>query len=412
MKIEIEPDALIMLIGASASGKSTFARNHFDREDMIESDHCRALVCGDETRQDINREAFTLFHRIIDTRMKLGVFTVADATNLVPKDRKSVYMIAERHNRPIHNLLFEAPLDVLRANNGGRDRQVPDFVLEKHLARFNGVGGMDAAIKEQESVYLQYPYDNVTIVKRPILNMHDVDSDQEWWVIGDVHGCFVELSLLVDMIPEKDRIAFVGDFIDRGPFPQESLNMVEGMIASGRAVASKGNHDDKAHRGAVLGRNIKPSQMLTRTLESVTPKDLKFIGDLPLQVHLTHPNNPGTVVSVVHGALRYGDRGMEHLQPVKAMALYGETDGTKLVNGFPNRTYEWVDTWDGKWPEAICVYGHATVDEILWNGVDGNVVNIDTACAFGGKLTAYNPFTGEYKEVAATRDYSKDGQDV
>jgi len=406
--IKIQPNSLIIPVSPSAGGKSSFGRKHFGEQAIISSDHCRMLVGGDETRQDINQQAFELFHNIIDTRMKLGVLTFADATNLEVRARKALYAIAERYKRPIHVLVMDAPLEILLENNQKRERKVPEYVLERHITRFHGEA--DKAIQEAEApnryvTCLQFPYNTAQIQYTPELNIHTVDSNSEWWVIGDVHGCYEELMDLVAMIPEQDRLAFVGDFIDRGPMPKEVLNQVERWIKTGRAVAVLGNHCWKGYRGIVLGRKVTMSNGLAETAEKVTAEDLAFIGELPFQVHLANPKNPHTIVTVTHGAVRYPDIGVDN-KAVRALNLYGETDGTTNNVGFPTRTYDWVNTWNGKWPEAICVFGHTPNKDIQVMGADSNCINVDTGCAFGGKLSAYNPFTGDVLQVNAREVYS------
>lgn len=43
-RIEIPDFALIVLIGATGSGKSSFAARHFRPTEIISSDYCRGLV--------------------------------------------------------------------------------------------------------------------------------------------------------------------------------------------------------------------------------------------------------------------------------------------------------------------------------------------------------------------------------
>src|ERR1039457_4612689 len=53
---------LVVLVGISGSGKSTFARAHFKPTEVISSDFCRGLVADDENDQSATKAAFELLH--------------------------------------------------------------------------------------------------------------------------------------------------------------------------------------------------------------------------------------------------------------------------------------------------------------------------------------------------------------
>lgn len=132
MRIEVPKDALVVMIGPAGSGKSTFAINHFGEDNVVSSDRCRYMVCGDETRQDINFQAFRLFHTWIDLRLACGVLTVADATNVQTTPRKELRGRAMKYNRPVIAILIDVPVEKIHIQNRNRDRTVPDHVVDKH----------------------------------------------------------------------------------------------------------------------------------------------------------------------------------------------------------------------------------------------------------------------------------------
>jgi protein phosphatase len=45
--------SLVVLVGVSGSGKSTFARAHFSATEVISSDFCRGLVADDANDQSV-----------------------------------------------------------------------------------------------------------------------------------------------------------------------------------------------------------------------------------------------------------------------------------------------------------------------------------------------------------------------
>ena len=88
--------ALVLLVGASGSGKSTFARRHFLPTEVVSSDACRGFVSDDENSMDATEDAFTLLQAMVEIRLKRRKLTVVDATNVQMPDRKRLIDIARR----------------------------------------------------------------------------------------------------------------------------------------------------------------------------------------------------------------------------------------------------------------------------------------------------------------------------
>lgn len=398
--MKFESNALVMLIGIAGCGKTQWAVTKFGQGAVVESDHCRELVCGDANNQQVNAEAFALFHNIIDTRLKAGVFTVADATNLTDRARKGLWEIANRHQRPVHYVVFTTPLGVAQRWNAARERVVPEHVLNRHQNTLDDLGPKLRAEKPASinKVDARKPKESADII--PVYpDSHEAD---DWWVISDVHGCGDELLQLLGMIPSNAKVAFVGDFVDRGPKNKLVLTTVRSWIEMMLAFAVPGNHCWKAYRKIILNRNVQITHGLAETLQQIGPDDIDFIGDLPHYLHLTKKGDD-RIVTVCHAGLPFQWIG-RHDRAVQGHCFYGETDGsTDPETGYPNRTYGWTHTWVEE--GHICVFGHTPTREVNHLGELGNCVNIDTGCAFGGKLTAYNPFTKEVLEVPALDTY-------
>src|SRR3954452_16097558 len=102
MRLSIPELSLVFLIGASGSGKSSFARKHFKPTEVVSSDFCRGLVSDDENDQTASKDAFELLHYIARKRLERGNLTVVDATNVEPEHRKQLIAIArEFHAIPV-----------------------------------------------------------------------------------------------------------------------------------------------------------------------------------------------------------------------------------------------------------------------------------------------------------------------
>ena len=82
MNIPIPDMSLVVLIGVSGSGKSTFARKHFKPTAVLSSDYFRGLVADDETDQSATTDAFDVLHYVLGKRLAAGRLTVVDATNV------------------------------------------------------------------------------------------------------------------------------------------------------------------------------------------------------------------------------------------------------------------------------------------------------------------------------------------
>ena len=76
LKIAVPRLSLVVLLGTSGSGKSTFARKHFLPSEVLSSDFCRRLISDDENDQTVTNEAFALLHEIARKRLKLGKLAV------------------------------------------------------------------------------------------------------------------------------------------------------------------------------------------------------------------------------------------------------------------------------------------------------------------------------------------------
>ena len=59
-ELKVPELSLVVLVGASGSGKSTFARKHFKPTEVLSSDFCRGLVADDENDQSATDDAFEL----------------------------------------------------------------------------------------------------------------------------------------------------------------------------------------------------------------------------------------------------------------------------------------------------------------------------------------------------------------
>src|SRR5580698_697649 len=193
------PDlSLVVLIGASGSGKSTFARKHFLPTEVISSDYCRALVSDDENNLAATNDAFELLHYIAAKRLAAGRLTVADATNVKSEDRKPLIELARQYHCLPVAIVLNMPERVCQDRNHVRtDRRLGNHVAHNQLQNLRrSLRGLEregfrhllvlSSPEEAESVVLE---------RVPLYNNKKAETGP-FDIIGDIHGCYEELIAL------------------------------------------------------------------------------------------------------------------------------------------------------------------------------------------------------------------------
>jgi serine/threonine protein phosphatase 1 len=218
--------------------------------------------------------------------------------------------------------------------------------------------------------------------------------------VGDIHGCIDQLRQLVELVRTEnkiDRWVFLGDYIDRGPGSKEVIDLLMSLQQETDVVCLKGNHE------AMLIEAVEDDSDLDlwlvnggfATLQSfdladafaLTAKYLDWLGSLPLY----HDD----------GRRFFVHAGVNQTPPHKT----------------PAEVMLWIRdpflTSDRDWGRLI-VHGHTPGMAVTTTPYR---VNLDTACVYGGKLTAAlfsDDQAGPYKfhEVGGLRrsaDHSRRG---
>ena len=129
---KIPDNAVVLLIGIAGTGKTTLAKRVFgDTSVIVSSDQCRKEISGSEQDQSVNQEAFKLFYKKIEEGILNEKRVIADATNLEKFSREKIYKIARRHIVTIYALVFNFPIEMIKEQNEGRNRYVPDYAIDK-----------------------------------------------------------------------------------------------------------------------------------------------------------------------------------------------------------------------------------------------------------------------------------------
>jgi protein phosphatase len=133
-ELRIPAKSLVVLVGASGSGKSTFAQAHFRPTEVLSSDGCRALVSDDESDQAASQDAFDVLRFIAARRLRLARLTVADATNVRLEQRAPLLALARKHEIPCVAIVFDVPEELCLDRNRSRAGRIVDAsVVRKQI---------------------------------------------------------------------------------------------------------------------------------------------------------------------------------------------------------------------------------------------------------------------------------------
>ncbi|CAH0488776.1 unnamed protein product [Peronospora farinosa] len=228
-------------------------------------------------------------------------------------------------------------------------------------------------------------------------------------VIGDVHGCYDELQLLLQVCQyssPNDRLVFVGDLVNKGP---KSLEVVRFVRDSG-SLCVRGNHEDAAlsayynwvHGGRVPGTAKYPYVELMET------DDVEFLEQLPFSLSLPHHNN----VIVVHAGVvpeveikdqrpfdLYKIRLVQREKAEDEKSKWKPLEKEKFKSKEGGKPKRWAEMWSG--PRHV-YFGHAAGAGLQQESF---ATGLDTGCCYGRKLTACIIPLNKFMQVHAKKQY-------
>lgn len=409
---------LVALIGATSSGKSTFARRHFAPTEVLNSDHYRGVVGDDENDQSVTGAAFDALHYIASARLKLGRLAVVDATSVKPQDRASLVRLAREHDVFPIAIVFDLDERVLVERSQTRpDRRLGAHVIRRHVQDLRrNLRGLEREGFRQVYILRSQEAVDEARVERTAMWPDRRRERGPFDIIGDVHGCYDELLALFSALgyqsdeqvgmrhPDGRRAILLGDLVDRGPKVVETVDLIRRMVDGGQAFCVPGNHDVKLSR-KLAGRQVRVSHGLAESLAQIealpTAERERWVRDYRAFVDglVSHLILDGGALVVAHAGMKEDYQGRASGR-VRDFALFGETTGETDEFGLPVRA-NWAADYRGR---ATVVYGHTPTPEASWLN---NTINIDTGCVFGGKLTALRWPERELTQITAQRVWAE-----
>lgn len=202
------------------------------------------------------------------------------------------------------------------------------------------------------------------------------------YIFPDIHGCAKTFRYLLEdvVLPtQKDKLVFLGDYIDRGPNSAEVIAMILSLISSGYQVtALRGNHEQmlldsiadtyafniwklNSARKTFMSYGWNFENLAHEQLVSLIPKDhLHFLQEMPILHQL------GSSLWSAHAGIQF---------PIRKEFL---------------QQYLWLRPWEcvDSIPEGVTViHGHTPIPLVevekpvaQW----GRLVNLDAGCVYAG----------------------------
>lgn len=194
-------------------------------------------------------------------------------------------------------------------------------------------------------------------------------------IIGDVHGNIEKLKKIIEIINVPlDEICLVGDLIDRG---DHSIEVLE-FVRSNNIKCVLGNHEQmliEALNGSKYWLDNWRKNGAKGDLDDYREYS-DFLNSLPLTIHLE--NNIGKKFVISHSMICDVYTLKESNEKFRKQCLWARPQQALYLS-------------DTSMP-FVNIIGHTPVEDVIQIA---NTIFIDTGCAYGMKLSAYNINTKE-----------------
>jgi hypothetical protein len=211
-------------------------------------------------------------------------------------------------------------------------------------------------------------------------------------VISDVHGEYKRMKKAIDYaLANYQFIVFLGDLVDGGNMPFETVEEVYSLLEKNQAACVYGNHDYKWYR-AIKGAPVQMTEYMTSTLldvpngleqcflelyEGILDHDLSYYNMNFDNWHFVHAAMPDRAFTANDDDLTKE----EHER-----MMYGYTNGKRDSRGYPIRLYEWID-YIPKGDKVVIGHDRAPMGKVFDGrpemvcGVNGGIaIFTDTGC--------------------------------
>lgn len=132
---EFPRPSLVVLVGASSAGKSTWAAARFRPNEIVSLSRLTAALGEHERDLRANLVAYELLERIVDVRLGRGLTVVIDTPGLDDDRRLRWQRAAEAHSIPQFAVLFFTDVETCLARNEARAHPLATNIIDRQTAR-------------------------------------------------------------------------------------------------------------------------------------------------------------------------------------------------------------------------------------------------------------------------------------
>ena len=368
---------LILLRGAPASGKSTWLKENSLEPYAISPDNVRLMFSSpvpnaykDESHMNMRNEQL-VWNFIADTmelRMRTGQFIILDAQDA----RYERWLkIAKKYDYRVWYKEIEATKDECIERNNARPplTRLPDYIMQQAFIWLEN-HPMPASIRPVTD-------DIVAGTLEPM----NVDQYKRIHFCGDLHGSYVPLKKLYDDtngFKDDELFVFVGDYLDRGTKPKETLELLISLRDKPNVIFLEGNHRGEKLWAGNQMEEIHSREFLYHTMPKLDGVDKRAAKEWCSKwKELAYLSYRGKRYFVTHAGVGYLP---EHPRWLPSQTYIRGGDYEDDVDRW------WCEQCLG--PKVLQVHGHRN-----WYGYDmgdtGESINLNSPVEFGADWRVY-----------------------
>lgn len=285
---------ILILLGSSASGKTTWVKKHHLENYALSADTFRQMY-GCESLTAVNGQIRTYLHsehekpiwdafyEALKTRLSKGQFTIIDNTNTNYKTLAKLRKLVKNYHyeamtidfmpvkRSVNTTTFafapsekaneELPaIKQIFKNNLKRHYPVSDSVIRNQIHQYNDLW---ERIKKRPT---DWSWLNVKALGTPLQEKQikqfitcdkiiNLDQYKKIQVIGDIHNDYSALMKVFDQHEPGTAYVFLGDYLDKGNRPYSVFNfLMHDLLGSTNLFFIRGNHEDMWQKYLTTGK--------------------------------------------------------------------------------------------------------------------------------------------------------------